>query len=322
MSDPAVSVVIPAYNAAAFISPALDSVLAQTFAEPVEIIVVDDGSKDDTAGAVARYGDRVRFIRQTNGGAASARNAGIRAARAPWLAFLDADDMWQPDHLARLLAAAGALPEAHLAYGTKQWVDQSGTPLPNLVPPSQLPAGWIFADLYEDCVVSTCSTVLARTDTVRALDGFSEDPRFRVTQDYDLYLRLAARHAVASDPAVRVLYRRHDGNLTNLSVSLARGHLAALHTAERLLDAGQVAAANHPERLDRRDRMRRAYRDAVVSLFNAGDYAGTRQVGGEAVRRGLITPELASRSLLSLLPPPVLGRLRRAARLGFKAIRR
>jgi glycosyltransferase involved in cell wall biosynthesis len=93
-----ISVVIPAYNAARYIGSALDSVLAQTH-KPDEIIVVDDGSTDDTAGIVETYSSQVRLIRRENAGASVARNTGINAAKSEWIAFLDGDDEWLPENL-------------------------------------------------------------------------------------------------------------------------------------------------------------------------------------------------------------------------------
>jgi glycosyltransferase involved in cell wall biosynthesis len=97
-----VSVVIPAFNAAAFLAEALDSVLAQT-CQPLEVIVVDDGSEDQTPQVAAAFASKVTYIRKERGGPASARNAGIRAARGEWIAFLDADDIWMPGFLEKLL---------------------------------------------------------------------------------------------------------------------------------------------------------------------------------------------------------------------------
>ncbi|MCP5278335.1 MAG: glycosyltransferase family 2 protein [Thiobacillus sp.] len=98
MSGPRFSVIIPAYNAEAFVARAIDSVLAQTWPAH-EILVVDDGSVDKTAEVVAGYGERVRYLRQDNAGVSAARNAGARAATGDWLAFLDADDWYYPDRL-------------------------------------------------------------------------------------------------------------------------------------------------------------------------------------------------------------------------------
>jgi len=111
MNPPRFSVIIPAYNAAAFITRAIDSVLAQTWPAE-EIIVVDDGSGDATADIVAGYGERVRSLRQDNAGVSAARNAGARAASGDWLAFLDADDWYYPDRLkwhAQWIARDGGL---------------------------------------------------------------------------------------------------------------------------------------------------------------------------------------------------------------------
>lgn len=98
MSNPRFSVIIPAYNAAATLARALDSVLAQTYAAH-EIIVVDDGSSDATAEVAVGYGDKIRYLRQNNAGVSAARNTGTQAASGDWLAFLDADDWYYPDRL-------------------------------------------------------------------------------------------------------------------------------------------------------------------------------------------------------------------------------
>jgi glycosyltransferase involved in cell wall biosynthesis len=101
-----ITAVIPTYNRAALVGRAIDSVLAQT-SKPSQILVVDDGSVDNTAAVCAKYGDRVEYVRQENAGASRARNHGIRLARYPWVGFLDSDDYWSPSHLERMVAAIG-----------------------------------------------------------------------------------------------------------------------------------------------------------------------------------------------------------------------
>ena len=98
MQSMTISAVIPAYNCEKYISRSIDSVLNQT--HPVdEIVVVDDGSTDDTAKAIGGYGDKVRYIHQQNAGVSASRNAGVEAARGDWIAFLDADDEWSPERI-------------------------------------------------------------------------------------------------------------------------------------------------------------------------------------------------------------------------------
>jgi glycosyltransferase involved in cell wall biosynthesis len=116
LSEPTVSVIIPAFRAAHTISRALESVLAQTRV-PDEILVVDDGSPDNLAAALAEYRDRVTLIRKPNGGAASARNLGIERSRGDFLAFLDADDYWEPEKLEKQLSVLRAYPELVLVAG-------------------------------------------------------------------------------------------------------------------------------------------------------------------------------------------------------------
>ncbi len=101
---PATSVVIPTFNRSALVTRAINSVLSQTY-PPSEIIVVDDGSTDDTPAVIQRFGERVRYLRQERGGASKARNYGVAEAASDWIAFLDSDDVWVEDYLCRMLRA-------------------------------------------------------------------------------------------------------------------------------------------------------------------------------------------------------------------------
>lgn len=100
MKQPLISCIVPVYNGELYLREAIDSILAQTY-RPLEIIVVDDGSTDATPDVVAGYGDRLRYIRQPNAGPGAARNHGLNLAQGEFIAFLDADDLWHPDKLAR-----------------------------------------------------------------------------------------------------------------------------------------------------------------------------------------------------------------------------
>jgi glycosyltransferase involved in cell wall biosynthesis len=303
MVHPIVSVVIPAYNAEHLVAHAVESVLAQSFSA-YEAIVVDDGSEDDTRSVVASYGDRVRLVSQENGGVASARNRGIEQARGRWVAFLDTDDHWRPAHLDLLLAAAAAEPQAHLVYGSKVTVDEHDVPIVhNEVP--RFPTGWIFGDLVEDCLITT-STTMARRETLCALGGFDEDPRFSVTQDWDLYFRLAARYPVTAARDTHVAYRRLAQSLSHQVVPTVIGNIAALGTAHQLLERGHVAAENRPHEIDMVDRWRRAYEEAVVDTFTKGHYGAARTLGRQALAAGHLTRPAAVRTMLAHLPENLL----------------
>lgn len=165
---PTVSVIIPAYNAAGFIHHAIESALAQTH-RPLEVIVVDDGSSDDTAAVAARY--PVQVIRQANGGPGSARNAGVRAARGEWIALLDHDDTWAPDKTRQ-----------QLAYAT----EGVSAVFCEKVPGSD---GAGFEQLYWRNLGGNPSSTLIRRDVLLAIGLFDADRALMGVDDYNLWQR-------------------------------------------------------------------------------------------------------------------------------------
>ncbi len=184
-----VSVIIPAYNSSETIGETLRSLAAQAYRE-FEVIVVDDGSGDDTAGLVERDFPEVRLVRQENGGPAAARNAGAALARGEWLAFLDADDVWLPWRLAVQMKCVNERPEVEMWCGRTVGVNhETHETHEKEVKTFDLP---LKAFVYSNPVAT--STVLVRRELFAAVGGF--DTRFRGPEDYDLWIRLAAKHKV------------------------------------------------------------------------------------------------------------------------------
>ena len=187
---PLVSVVIPAYNAAAYLPATLDSVLAQTFSN-YEIIVINDGSPDspELEKVLRPYFGKIRYIQQENRGPSSARNTGIAAARGQYVAFLDSDDIWLPKHLANQMAMFASDPSLGLVYANGVHIrDERPVGVSFDRTPQSLPVNFDSL-LREQSTVNTSSTVVSRAALVQA--GMF-DEQFRRCEDYDLWLRLAA----------------------------------------------------------------------------------------------------------------------------------
>jgi glycosyltransferase involved in cell wall biosynthesis len=189
MPQPAtpVSVIIPTHNRAAFLARAVDSVLAQTYGN-FELIVVDDGSTDETPRLLAGYGGKLTLLRQENRGPAAARNLGIRQARYPLLAFLDSDDRFLPEKLALQVAAMEAAPGAGISHTQEVWY-RNGRHL-NQKKIHAKGEGDIFARSLRLCVVGM-STVMARRELFAQVGMFDEG--LPCCEDYDLWLRASLR---------------------------------------------------------------------------------------------------------------------------------
>jgi glycosyltransferase involved in cell wall biosynthesis len=190
---PAVSVVLPTHDRAALIRRAVESVLAQTFGD-LELIVVDDGSRDATAEVVAGIGpdERLRYLRLTeNRGAGAARNAGLAVSRGEFLAFQDSDDEWMPDKLARHMEAFRAAPDAGVVYSDMQRVLFDGSTRYHPSPPVG-PGSIIDADrgFYRVCGLGIQATVIRRS-CFDAVGTFNE--AFPALEDLELFIRLSRR---------------------------------------------------------------------------------------------------------------------------------
>ena len=186
VESPKVSVVIPACNQAGYLTESIQSVLSQTYND-YEIIVVDDGSTDDTRAVVERMGGGIRYVWQENQGLAGARNTGIRAARGEYVALLDSDDAWLPSFLASMMSLAKANPDAAVLYCGVIYMDQWGCYLPQSGRMRILPTHELYETLLRYNFLIPSTIVMNRS--VVASAGFF-DVAFRRLQDWELWIRL------------------------------------------------------------------------------------------------------------------------------------
>ncbi len=292
-ATPAVSVIIPTYNAARFLPDALASVLAEA-APDVEVLVVDDGSTDDTQALLARYAPRVRSLRIANGGPGRARNAGLAATRGPLVAFLDADDRWLDGALARRRAALEAEPEAVLVHGLARYVDAAGRPmafdpLAYKAYRGQRRSGWVLRSLFWTNFIHT-STVLVRRAAIESVGGFDE--RREVIEDYDLWLRIAARWPIAFVPDPVAIYQwRADGLCMGNLARTYRGTIPALDAA---LARGGLARTSLGRAWLRRRRLASLYADFADDLRWRGEVGPAASALAEALRLQPIAPRRAA----------------------------
>ncbi|MBC7360387.1 MAG: glycosyltransferase family 2 protein [Desulfacinum sp.] len=231
-SLPLVSVVIPAYNAAWCVERAIRSVLGQDYPH-VEIIVVDDGSTDETPRILGRYENQVRVIRKENGGLSSARNAGIAAARGDYVAFLDADDFWFPQKLSRQMSLMAADPALGFSSTAAIVVTEGGTPLSVWRCPEEGPCltTVIFSRL--SAVPGSGSGVVVQRRLFDRVGLFDE--RLRSVEDVDMWLRLSSVTAYACLDEPLVVVVRHGSGMSRNGKVMREATLAVLRKNRGLL---------------------------------------------------------------------------------------
>lgn len=251
MTDwPLVSVVITAYNEEEYIAEALESVLEQTYRN-VEIVVVDDGSTDATGEVVKAYGDAVQYVWKENGGSASARNRGIRESQGAYVAFLDADDLWRPTKLEIQMQQHAADPTLAWSYTDSYLVGASDETI--LYRRSQVqscPDGEVLADLLLGNFIAPSMTVV-RSDVLEAVGGFDETPLHRISEDWDLWLRIAEQHRVRFINVPLTCMRQHPSRKTTsmdlehaLESRMAIIDKAVERNPQQLADVHDTARAN------------------------------------------------------------------------------
>ncbi len=237
--NPLVSVIIPNYNHARFLGDAIRSVLAQTY-RPVEIIVVDDGSTDNSGEVAAGFGDQIRYIYQTNAGLSAARNTGLRAAKGSLIGVLDADDMYEPNFLETLVAALQADPQADGVYCGYRFVDEANNPLPQ-IENRPLPSTDLYPALLDGNFFVPESVFLRR----RVYDevGFF-DESLRACEDWDVWLRAARKFRLIHAPHILTRHRVLAGSMSTDPLRMLTARLAVLkkHVGEEPASAGNSTA--------------------------------------------------------------------------------
>jgi glycosyltransferase involved in cell wall biosynthesis len=221
--NPLVSVIIPTYNRAWILKEAIDSVLAQDFAD-YELIVVDDGSTDNTPDMLAAYGRDIRVLRQSNKGVSAARNRGIKASSGGLIAFLDSDDLWLPQKLSRQVDFFATHFQAMICQSEEQWIRNGARVNPKNR--HHKFSGMIFERSLELCLVSPSAVMLRRSlfDTVGIFDE-----NLPACEDYDLWLRVSCRYPVyLIDAALIVKRGGHDDQLSR-AAGLDKFRIHALH---------------------------------------------------------------------------------------------
>jgi glycosyltransferase involved in cell wall biosynthesis len=249
-----VSVIVPSYNMAHFLPQAVQSALNQSYAN-LEVLIVDDGSTDDTAKVVRQWegNPRVRVHRQANGGLSHARNQGIALTRGPFIALLDADDTWATEKIAWQMRLFAGRPEVGVVYSDFALMDREGKALSR--GPMHMHRGWVSGALLIENFVPA-SAAVARRECFERYGGF--DTNLRTGEDYDMWLRLSPHYQFDFVPEPAIRYRIWGGQM---SKDYRARYETGIRTMERFLN-------NNPDVVDQ----------AVVRRAWAHTYTGRGNV--------------------------------------------
>ena len=259
--EPLITVVIPTYNRAQFISETIESVLDQTYPN-IEIIVIDDGSTDNTEEVVARYVPRVKYVKQKNAERGASRNHGLRLADGEFIVFLDSDDLLSPDKIKEDLAIFKRTPSVGLVYTDVLIVDTAGNPIKPIKRRGY--AGKVTEKLLGNNFISI-GAHLIRTQLVRDIGGFREERELSGSEDWEMWVRLSTVTDFAYLPGVSVKIRTHPANTMNDAEGMNRSMSYALDIVSK------------GEYLNTKQKLLLSKTKAYMSLINAINYCSNKE---------------------------------------------
>jgi glycosyltransferase involved in cell wall biosynthesis len=296
-----VSVVMPAKNAAAHLGEAIESVIGQG-AEVGELIIVDDGSTDDTSAIVRAFKDeRIRLIKSERIGVSAARNTGAQAATGAWLMFLDSDDRLREGAIAALLKGAASVPVAAIIYADYDRIDDRGRPIGRrgLLRVRKKPSGRVLEQLVAGNFIVNGGIMIIRSAAFAAAGGFDESLRY--CEDWYCWCRLAAIEGFHYIPEILLDYRVHDANTMN---AMTRSPQDFFPAVERIFN-DRAILAKLPKRMV--PTLREAAEVhlityAATQAVRSGDYGKALDYGLMAVRRSpMAAPRVSLRVISAFL---------------------
>ena len=277
---PLVSVIIPTYNRAGYLAEAVKSVLVQSL-PAAEIIVVDDGSKDNTAEVAAGFGKSIIYHRQDNAERGAARNKGFQLSHGQFVAFLDSDDLWMPDKLKCDLELLMRSPDVGLVYSDFLVIDANGHMLRQASPRR---VDGVATPFLMSETVASIGTHLIRRECIEAAGGFREERELSGCEDWEFWVRLSMLTRFRHNPVRTAKIRTHDTNTMNDAVAMRGATVAALACFREMVARGELSPSDY----------RRA--EGFVELVSAINFCNAHKAG--QATRFLVSAVLTNPGLL------------------------
>lgn len=300
-----VAVVVPCYNAAPYLRRAIESVFAQTYKD-YRVYVIDDGSTDDTAEVLRAYGSRIITIRQPNAGPASARNHGIRMSNSEYVALLDADDEWLPFKLEQQIQFLRDAPRIGMLYSDCSNSGLGGFAESYFARVGIPPTGRVFEQILSQGCHVYPSTVVLRRECLEDVGWFDES--LAVSEDYNLWLRIAARWEIGVIPEVLAIRHVTPGSLS-LTTSKDRARSLTIVSFEHVMESSPALRPDQLRALRRAIAQR--YSHYATYLLANGEYRRSRQQLLQTWRYGLRDWRTIAKFGLGFLPHRIFAWLQK-----------